>query len=146
MKWFDRMAVLTATIVLLSTAILKALTLAMGRPDLLNSPDPLLPVSTRAMLIAALLVEAGVLFLIFRAGDKALKGLAITVAAAEFLVYHAAAAQAGYKGRCPCLGALWDWVGLNEQWANALASLLAFSLFLSGISLLVRNWPGRKFE
>jgi hypothetical protein len=64
--------------------------------------------------------------------NRLARGLLLVFLGVQFLIYHLAAALAGYHGGCPCVGSAWEWLELTAAQAMLAGTMLAAVVFWCG--------------
>lgn len=127
--------IFTATLLLKGVAILQ-------NPPLLGQSDGVMPLTTRTVLVLAMLVEAACILGLYHslhATQAARIALGFIIPAS---IYRLAGSFSG-ASHCPCLGSLtgwWPWLAQNQ---TAVLNTLAAWMFLVAVLVLARN-PARK--
>ncbi|HEY9172392.1 MAG TPA: monofunctional biosynthetic peptidoglycan transglycosylase [Verrucomicrobiae bacterium] len=120
------------------TATAKFLT-ASSSAQLLATPDPVLFVPLRWVLVAVALLEVGIATFLVVGRSRHIKLLVVLWLSAHFALYRVALWWVQRGGPCPCLGALSDTLPADHQMVDgALKAVLAY-LFLGSLFFLARS-------
>jgi hypothetical protein len=136
----------SASLILVTTALLKAVTLVQHSASL-DTPDPLCPfLSTRIMLNFAALLEllvAGIV-LSLRASVASFRWVAWLCSL--MLAYRLGLLVTGYQGPCWCLGSPFRWLGLSWSTLDRVALGLLGYMSLGSVGVLIHRFSGRVFN
>lgn len=97
--------------------------------------DPLLPVSTRTLMVVAALLELGIAAFLIAGRDALLKSALLAWLSIVFAAYHAGLSLAHVGGQCSCLGPLF--LALPFAAATIQFTLKAVIAYLAGGSCLL---------
>lgn len=136
---FAKLYLYSITVILLSTAAAKVLTLIIGG-QILAAVDPLWELKNGWVMALAAFVELSTAIVLWRKKDPWLAGVAGIVLGAEFLTYRVIFANGGFSHGCPCLGRIGDWLPVTEQHLSATLWWLAIWLFAGGIVVAWMLW------
>lgn len=130
-SWLEA-TVMAGTILLAITAAFKLCTFFL-LPSEIDLMDPILHMRESRLHLIVGSVEIGVVIAVLGTSSVFLRGIILATVGAQFLWYHAALWLVGWRGRCPCLGSAWAWIGLSDRVAENAAIAIAFMLFLIGL-------------
>jgi hypothetical protein len=137
-SWLEA-TVMASTFLLAFTAALKFGTFLQQPPEI-DLRDPILHVRESRIHFLGGCAEIALSAALLGTSSALLRGVILATVGAEFLWYHAALWLAGGRGRCPCLGSAWDWIGMSESTAEIAAIIIAALLLLTGIVNCVYGW------
>ena len=137
-RWLET-AVKASVVVLYITAALKLVTFLQHPPEI-DLTDPILHVRESWIHFVGGSAEVAVATALLCTSSTLLRSVILATVGAQFLWYHAALWLAGWRGRCPCLGSAWDWIGMSESTAEIAAIIIAALLLLTGIVNCVYGW------
>lgn len=130
------MFLFTSALILITTALLKVLTLSQSLPSI-RVPDPLLGIfSVRTVLGIAVILELLVAGMIIFYRTTFSSVLWLSWLCVMFAVYRHGSAQLGNSGACLCLGDPLTWLKVERSALDQLARALLMYMSL-GCALLI---------
>ena len=135
MKWFLRLAGISLTL----TAIGKAFS-AIGPARALDTPDPLVGIPFRQLLLLVGLAELLIAFFCLFTDKRRFSLLVVAWISTNFLVYRLGLWFIGWHRPCGCMGSLTDILHLSPQAAdNIMKGVLAY-LLIGSYGILLWEW------
>jgi hypothetical protein len=123
------------------TGAFKLFAASVGSGPVFESPDPLLLLSGRAMLIVAGVAEfAVVILLLSRSISPIWQAAGLLSLANTFLTYKCARLLLGIKQPCPCFGFLSDPLPVSGAFMESLTTWLAVLMSGGAAWSLSRRW------
>ena len=133
-RWF----VVSAAFILLFTALVKLASFIEGGP-LIERKDPVFNIKLSFFFFFSATVEIIAAAMIFGCGRNVRSCLIVLWVSSLFIIYRLTLYLIGWGGFCQCLGNFSEWSGLSNQQLNALASAMAWYLFLGSLVLIAVN-------
>jgi hypothetical protein len=130
--------ILCAGAILLLAGIAK-LASASGTAQILDSADPIFPISFRHLMLSVGLLELAICAFCFLGRETKPTLLAVAWLASNFLLYRASLRLMGWSQPCTCLGALTDAIHIRATTANTVALALAVYLLLGSVTCLLAS-------
>lgn len=139
--WF----VASAGGVLVVTGLAKAFS-AIGPARALDTPDPVIGIPFRQLLLLVGLVELFIAFFCLFTDKRRLSLLAVAWISTNFLVYRLGLWFIGWHHPCACMGSLADMLHLSPRVAdNIMKGVLAY-LLVGSYAILFSQWRQRRAE
>jgi len=138
-------AVFTASagVMLAITGLGKALS-AIGPARALDTPDPLIGIPFRQLLLLVGLAELLVAFFCLVRDERRISLLGVTWLASNFLVYRLGLSFIGWHHPCACMGSLAGMLHLSDRTAdNIMKGVLAY-LLIGSYGILLWEWRRRR--
>jgi hypothetical protein len=139
-KW--DVAVVLGIWLLMLSALAKLISLLSSRPA--TGIDPISEVSERWLTIYAIVAELGACAVSAVCRTRRCRGVIILTLGAGFLCYHGALAASGYEGGCPCLGSIWQSMGISVQAMARVSACVALYFFVVGLGATFGSGASRR--
>jgi hypothetical protein len=135
--WFFRLS----AAILGVTGALKLVAAIAGSGPVFESPDPLLLLSGRTLLIAAGVAEFAVVILLLATSVNPIwRSAGLLSLANTFLTYKGARLLLGIKQPCPCFGFLSDPLPVSGEFMESLTTWLAVLMSAGAAWSLSKRW------
>jgi NADH:ubiquinone oxidoreductase subunit K len=122
------------SLILWTTGLLKLLS-AFASAGILSQKDPLLAFLTvRELLLSSAFIEIVVAIILWRERHASIKPLVTIWIASMFSIYRLGLWLIAYKGSCPCLGTIGDWIPIPHKLLDHF--LLSTILFMYTIGII----------
>lgn len=138
-----KLFLLSVAVILLTTSLAKVIS-SFGRAPLLETPDPLLSLSYRNLMMFAAAAELLVLSMLISKCSVLTKVLTVSWVACVFAAYRAAAWLVGSDDFCPCLGGLADAIGLSPSAASKVLTGTLIYMIVGSLAILPREWKAER--
>lgn len=119
------------------TGLLKLVSL-FGHARILTTPDPLLGIQTRFVLLVLGLVEVFLAVVLYRQRNIRQALWLAVWAGFNFVMYRVFLTLSGGDVPCPCLGTVFGWMKLNSAVVEGSLLTVSCFMFLGGCMLLWR--------
>ncbi len=126
---------------LLCLTALAKLYSATGASKILNLADPLFALSNRQMMIGVGVIELEVAIYLLLGKNPLSKFLSVLWLSSNFLLYRLGNYLAGNK-TCPCLGTVFDQLGIDADGVNFLLTVTVIYLFAGSVCCLREQMRG----
>lgn len=133
----------SVALILIVTSLAKVIS-AFGRAALLETPDPLLSLSYRNLMMFAAAAELLVLSMLISKCSVLTKVISVSWVACVFAAYRAAAWLVGADDFCPCLGGLADAIRLSPSAASKVLTGTLIYMIMGSLAILPREWKAER--
>jgi len=145
-KWEKRYYI-SVVLLLAFTAAVKAMSIAQ-KEALFLLPDPLFSfLSTRVMLLGAIMMEITVGIILLKAWNTRVGVLSVLWLNSVFIAYRAAMSIIGYREPCWCFGRMYHWLGVKRELLDRAAIFILLYMTIGSLCCLVwRSWNKRRWN